>query len=260
MRFTLKKKLRDKKIIVGFILNYYAPAIVETFGMAGADYFILDNEHGCFSETEMENMVRAADSVGISTIVRVDYDNSSIQKALDMGAEGVQIPKINTRSDAERAVMLAKYPPDGERGVGLSARAVRVSETKGAAYLRLANENVLVIAQIETPAAIENIREIITTPGIDVAFLGKMDLSTAVGTPGDTTSPIMTELIEKFFSATSETGIVSGYIYDGKKPLADRREQNALYITTVVNCMGNIGEILKERDALEHHTPEKYAK
>ena len=253
MEFKLKKKLLAGEIAVGFFLNYYAPAIVETLGMAGCDFFVLDNEHGNFSPSEMEDMIRAADCVGLSTIVRVDYNPSSIQKALDMGAEGVQIPKVNTRQDAELAVMRSKYPPFGERGVGFSARAVRVSKVKGPAYLELANENVLVVAQIETPTAIANIREILATPGIDVAFLGKMDLSTAVGTPGDTASPVMVKLTEEFITASREAGVVSGCICSGR--LADLKNQNFRYVAAVANCGGSVYPALKERDALCGKSP-----
>lgn len=248
MRFTLKRKLLEGKQIVGCFLNYYAPALVETIGMTGCDFFVLDNEHGSFSPSEMENMIRAADSVGMATIVRVDYDNSSIQKALDMGAEGVQIPKVNSRQDAELAVMRAKYPPQGDRGVGFSARCVRVSEIKGAAYLKEANENVLVIAQIETPDAIENLPDILAVPGIDVAFLGKMDLSTAVGTPRDVSSPVMLELTARFFDETRKAGVISGYIHDNSVSLAEAKKKNSLYIATVAGLSGNVQATVKERN------------
>lgn len=237
-------------MVLGCILNYYAPALAESIGMAGYDFLLLDNEHGSFSPSELENMIRAADAVGLSTIVRVDYDCSSIQKALDMGAEGVQIPKCNTRQDAEQAVLHAKYPPLGDRGVGLSARCVRVSELTGAAYLREANENVLVVIQIETPSAIEDLREILSTPGIDVAFLGKVDLSATVGTIREFSTPAMLELTEKFYGETRKAGAVTGLIHTRDLTLQEMQKQNSLYAVCVPGLSDNARALLQQRDML----------
>lgn len=247
MEYKLKKKIQSGEIVVGGFLNFYSPDIVEMLANANCDYFVLDNEHGCFSSNEMVSMIRTADSVGLSTIVRVDYNDSAIQKALDMGAEGVQIPKVNTKEDALIAVDRARYPLAGNRGVGFSARSARVSSVKGVDYLKYSNDNILVIVQIETPEAVENMDEILSVPGVDIAFLGKMDLSTAVGTPRVTDSAPMIELTEKFFNIAQKHNAICGYIYDGTD-FASVKKQNARYISLPVSINPNIANLVKNRN------------
>lgn len=110
MNYRLKEKIKAGDMVLGCFLNFYSPPLVEIMGMAGYDFFVLDNEHGNFSPHEIECMICAADAVNLATIVRVDYDNSSIQKVLDMGAEGIQVPKVNTRMDAETVSNVRNIP------------------------------------------------------------------------------------------------------------------------------------------------------
>jgi 4-hydroxy-2-oxoheptanedioate aldolase len=249
MNFKLKEKLKAKEVVLGCFINYYAPSQVEMIGLAGYDFFVLDNEHGSFSPHEIENMIRAANVVGLSVIVRVDYDNSSIQKALDTGAEGIQVPKVNTRLDAETVVKRAKYPTEGDRGVGFSARSARLSREKGAAYIKKANENVLIVIQIESKEAIDNIDEILSTPGIDVAFLGKVDLSASIGLPGDVSNPAVLEMESKFYTAAKKHGIVSGLVLDKKMTFEDAYNRRTLYLADgIPDTIANIAAKVKTRD------------
>ena len=253
MSYSLKNKLHLGEIVIGGFINFYAPDVVEIMGVNGCDYCVLDNEHGCFSPIELLHMVRAADSVGMSTIIRVDYDASSIQKALDMGAEGVQVPKVNTREDAALAVKRAKYPPEGDRGVGFSSRSARLARLKKTEYLQYANDNVLVVVQIETPEAIANIDEILSVPGVDVAFLGKMDLSSAIGRPGEVNSPVMNSLTDRFLDAVKRHGRIAGHIYDGSD-LSVLLERNALYQSLPFMLQGNLRDLILEKNS--HKKPE----
>ena len=246
MRYKLKNKLSSGEIIIGGFINFYAPDVVEMMGVNGCDYCVLDNEHGCLSPNELVHMVRAADSVGMSTIIRVDYDNSSIQKALDMGAEGVQIPKVNTKEDAMLAVKKAKYPPLGDRGVGFSSRSARLLHMEKNEYLKYSNDNVMVIVQIETPEAIESIDEILSVPGIDIAFLGKMDLSSAIGMPGEVDSASMNDLTERFFDATKRHNVIAGLIYDGSD-LSILKSNNALYLSSPFILPSSISKLIMEK-------------
>jgi 4-hydroxy-2-oxoheptanedioate aldolase len=234
MRYGLKKRIAKSEIVLGCFLNYYAPALVETLGMAGYDYLLLDNEHGAFSPHEMESMIRAADSAGLATVVRVDYDVSAIQKALDMGAEGIQVPKVNTAEEARAVVRRAKYPPLGDRGIGFSCRSARLSAEKGAEYIRRANEDTLVVVQIETPQAIENLDEILGVPGLDVAFLGLMDLSLSVGCPGDLAAPALTGLERRFHEAVLRHSMVSGLVVPMDVSFESLPERTTLYAATAI--------------------------
>lgn len=249
MNYGLKEKIKAGDMVLGCFLNFYSPPLVETIGMAGYDFFVLDNEHGSFSPHEIECMIRAADAVDLATIVRVDYDNSSIHKVLDMGAEGIQVPKVNTRMDAETVVKRAKYPTEGERGVGFSSRSARLSREKGAAYIKKANENVLIVVQIETPQAIDNIEEILATPGVDIAFLGKMDLSASVGFPGEVLNPSVLEMENKFNTAVQKYGAVSGIVLEKNTTFEETYKRRTLYVTNAIGeIISSLSRTVKVRD------------
>ncbi|MPM45660.1 5-keto-4-deoxy-D-glucarate aldolase [bioreactor metagenome] len=214
MTMKLKEKIEAGQLVTGCFVNVYAPVAVEMLGRFGFDFLLLDQEHGCFSPGEMEHMMRAADMVGLSTIVRVDYENSSVQKALDMGAAGVQIPMIRTAEDARKAVSRAKYPPWGSRGVDLYSRAYRLGGFKDCAeYLNYQNRDTLVIAQIETPEAAEYFEEIMGVPGIDLAFFGALDLSVNLGYlkgPGE--EPVK-EVLEGLYHRAEALSVPTGAVF-----------------------------------------------
>ncbi|MGG1686813.1 HpcH/HpaI aldolase family protein [Pseudalkalibacillus sp. NRS-1564] len=177
MNNLVKEKLKNGERVTGCFIGMYAPNIVEMIGYSEYDFVVIDDEHGAFSTSELENMIRTAESVHLVPIVRVSYDPSSIQKALDRGALGIQVPMVNTKEDAERAVEMAKFPPLGTRGAAYSHRAARFGTDKGKAFLDQSDEHILVIPHIETKEAATNFKEIMDVEGIDLAFLGTTDLS-----------------------------------------------------------------------------------
>ena len=121
----LKEALMNGKTVFGPFLKLTDPAVVEIMGFAGFDFVIIDQEHGPISLQNAQNMVRAAESVGISPIIRVNKnEETSILRALDIGAQGIQIPQINSTENAIQAVQSVKYSPQGDRGV---CRYVRVA-------------------------------------------------------------------------------------------------------------------------------------
>ncbi len=167
--------------MLGSFIGIYSPNLIELIGYSGFDFVVIDDEHGAFSHSELENIIRTAESVDVVPIVRVSYDRSSIQKALDRGAKGIQVPMVNTKQDAERAVQKAKFPPRGTRGAAYSHRAARFGKDSGKAFLDASDENILVIPHIETLEAAENFKEIMSVDGIDLAFIGTTDLSVNMG-------------------------------------------------------------------------------
>ncbi|PLR78960.1 hypothetical protein CU633_02730 [Bacillus sp. V3-13] len=177
----VKQRLKKGERTLGIFLNIFSPALVEMIGLAGFDFVVIDNEHGGFSDSEIEHLIRAADCVDIIPIVRISYDPSCIQKTLDRGAGGIQIPMVKTKKQAEEIVRKAKYPPVGERGTTYSIRTANYGRLGGEDFLDHENENLLIIVQIETPEAVENFDEIMSVPGIDVAFIGPLDLAVSSG-------------------------------------------------------------------------------
>jgi 4-hydroxy-2-oxoheptanedioate aldolase len=127
----VKQRLKNGERTLGIFLNFFSPALVEMIGYAGFDFVVIDNEHGGFSESEIEHLIRAAECVDILPIVRISYDPSCIQKTLDRGARGIQIPMVNTKEQAEEIVRKAKYHPFGERGTTYSIRTANYGRLSG---------------------------------------------------------------------------------------------------------------------------------
>jgi 4-hydroxy-2-oxoheptanedioate aldolase len=186
------------------------PAVIEVLGHAGFDFVILDMEHGPNSPETLQNLIRAAEIAGIAPIVRVPEDDPGmISKVLDIGAAGVQVPQVTTAQAVREAVRVAKFSPQGERGVCRFVRAADYSSLNKQDYFKQANEAVLII-QLEGREALENLDEILSEPGIDVVFIGPYDLSQSLGVPGETMHPLVVEKTRQIAEACRARGIAVG--------------------------------------------------
>jgi len=211
----MKAKLIAGETVYGVVVRFPAPALVEMFGHIGFDYVMLDCEHGSISLEGCESMLIAADASGYSTVVRVPYlHEKEISRTLDIGAQGVQVPMINTRAEAESMARASKYYPLGERGMALPRSADYGMTLPGPAYYQFANENTLTLAHIETVEAVENLGELVQVAGIDVFFIGPSDLSQSMGFPGQNDHPAVLakieEAIEKIRAGGKIPGIFAG--------------------------------------------------
>lgn len=240
MESILKKKLMGKVPVTGCFLNIYAPTLVELLGFAGFDFVVIDNEHGPFSWGEVEDLVRTAELAGVAPMVRVAYGPSDIQKALDRGAAGVHVPLINTKEQAETAVLRAKFPPLGTRGTAFSVRPANYGRKVGRSYLDQANRETLVVVHIETPQAVENIEEILKVRGIDVCFIGPTDLSVSMGyaTEGPA-HPEVRKAMDHVLSVGRKQGLPVGTLAGGAAGLQQMMRWGTTYtavgITSLVN-------------------------
>jgi 2-dehydro-3-deoxyglucarate aldolase/4-hydroxy-2-oxoheptanedioate aldolase len=160
--------------------------------------------------TEILQFARKIDITGVVRIPRLDY--AYVAKTLDMGAEGIWVPHLDTVEQARDLVRFGKYPPEGIRGAAVPVFRVKDrQEFKQAAdYFRYANDETLLIAQIEGREAIGNIEAITAVPGIDVAMMGTQDLSLDMGYPGRETHPEMKAAIQKVVDACKKNGKASG--------------------------------------------------
>lgn len=146
------------------------------------DWLLVDTEHAPMDVSTMTDIVAAiADANGPAPLVRVaEATVENIKRALDAGAWGIIAPMINTRAEAELVVAAAKYPPLGNRSSG-SAWAALAFGTDNATYFRSANAQTMAIVQIESRAALQNLDQILSVPGVDMAFVGPVDLSISLG-------------------------------------------------------------------------------
>ena len=234
----LKEKLSKDELALGLFVPFYAPNLVEMIGYAGLDFIVIDNEHGCFADSEIEELIRAADLTGVTPIVRVSYGAAGIQKALDRGAKGVQVPMVNTKEDAEAAVRRAKFPPRGTRGAAYSVRAARFGMYSGKNYLDAADENTLVVVHIETPEAVKNFDEIISVPGVDIAFIGPADLSVSMGYKAEGPShPEVRAVIEELIRRGREKGVLMGFMASGIDDIGRCEDLGVRYVTQVASAL-----------------------
>ncbi len=185
--------------------------VVEMMGIAAMDFAIIDLEHGLIDYHQALSMVRAAQLCGITPIVRVvdGRTRGPILRALDLGAGGVQVPMIESAADAALAVRWARYWPQGQRGLaGVRASGYGLEATGD--YIKRANASVMVVAQVETDAGVRRIDEIVATDGIDVVFVGPVDLSQSLGVAGQLDSPQLLEAMERVFAACRVAGMPCG--------------------------------------------------
>lgn len=194
----LAARLRDGETLYGLLVKMPAPAIVELGIHAGFDFVVLDMEHGAADYDSLEHHLRAADGAGAGALVRVGTPEPiETLRALDAGATGVIVPHVNDTASARAAVRAAHYPPFGERGFAVSTRAARQGISTIAEHLKDALENTLVVVQAEHARALDHVRDIASTKGVDAVFLGPNDLALSLGHPGEPDHPSVVAATER---------------------------------------------------------------
>ncbi len=205
--------------------------VAETMAHLGFDALTLDTQHGAIDAGEMLGVLQAISTTDVVPIVRVAWnDPALIMKALDLGAWGVICPMIESADDVRRFVRACRYPPVGVRSYG----PTRGRLTHGDAYARVANDEVLAIAMIETRGALEEIEVIAAVPGLDGVFVGPADLSQALGGPpgADWDDGPVPAALERIVSAARDAGIHAG-IYTRSVPYARRMRALGFRFMTV---------------------------
>lgn len=221
-----KAKIKAGEVAVGTFLNINHPRLVELIGFSGYDFVIFDAEHGPLDYEPAEGMVRAAELTGVTPLARIAQNVPQVLlRFLDVGIMGAQIPMVNTKADAENVVRACKYPPVGMRGLA-SVRAANYGVMESFPdYVKAANEEVLVIVQVETMQAVNNLEEILSVPGLDVVFVGPTDLASSMGYSGDFNRPEVQEMLHRVLRHIREAGVAPGTLalggVDGSKQLID---------------------------------------
>ena len=199
-----------KQSVIGPFSKTSDPALIEAIGYSGFDFVVLDLEHGPNSVQTLQNLIRACQVSGLFPIVRVKENPVTvIGEVLDVGVGGIQVPQITNADEAHRIIRLAKFAPDGMRGVCRYVRAADYSSAERFKYFKEANET-LVILQLEGKQALDNIDEILEVPGIDILFIGPYDLAQSLNVPGEVDHPLVTEMTKKIVEKSSKHDIVIG--------------------------------------------------
>ena len=207
---SLKDKLKNKKITIGSWITLGDPAIAEIMAKSGFDWLVVDMEHSALSHNQAQEIIRIINLCGITTLVRVmDHDPNAIKKFMDMGAHGVIVPRVNSKSDTEKVVNAVKYPPIGTRGVGLF-RAHNYSLDLNT-YQKWNQDKSIVIVQIEHIEAINNIKSILSVDGVDGYIIGPYDLSASMGYPGEFEHPEVKKVLNTIKEIIKNTKKPWGY-------------------------------------------------
>ena len=228
---NLKARLTAGHAVLGTFVKIPAPELLEILGAAGFDFVILDAEHGALTSREIEQLVRAADSVGMAAMVRVaGAGRADILHALDVGAAGVQVPMVDSAADAAAVVRYARYAPLGRRGLALSHRAARYGALPAPTYTAESNSRVLVAAQIETGDGVQAAAAIAAQPGIDVLFVGPTDLAQSLGVLDQPGAPELREAAAAVYAAAGRHGKVAGTLVSSAEAAQAALAQGVRYV------------------------------
>ncbi len=206
---SLKEKLRSGKTVIGSWITLAHPAVAEIMAKAGFSWLAVDLEHSVITIREAEELIRVIEFCGTAPLVRLSSnDPIQIKRVMDAGAHGIIVPMVNSRLEAEEAVKATKYPPKGNRGVGL-ARAQGYGNNFEE-YRTWVDENPVVIVQIEHIDAVKNMAEILKVEGVDGYIVGPYDLSGSLGITGELDHPLMLETMKEIHDKGNESGKCSG--------------------------------------------------
>ena len=232
-----KQQLRDGVPKMGLFVNSHSPTLCEQLAHSGYDWLLVDTQHGPMTNERLSAMLSAISSGGAKSMVRVGGygDRIGIQQALDMGADGVLIPYINTAEEAREAVSCALYPTAGTRSVYFPQRSTNKAGLLG--YVGNANKNVIVALQVETASCIEHIDEIAAVPGVNLLFLGQNDLCMSMGLyekyefPHMYTSPELGAATDKLVTAAGKNKTILGVFLFGTDRVGEFLDKGFTFIS-----------------------------
>jgi 2-dehydro-3-deoxyglucarate aldolase/4-hydroxy-2-oxoheptanedioate aldolase len=213
----VKRALAGGDLAIGtMIFEFTTPGIGRIAALAGAEFIIYDMEHTGWSMETIRTLMatsRAADTVPIVRVPATQYH--LLSRPLDAGAMGLMVPMVETEEQAQLIVRSARYPPDGARG---AAFAIAHDDYEGGdivAKMRSANDEILLIAQIETAAGVEEAEGIAAVSGIDVLWIGHFDLTASLGIPGQFDHPDYLRAVERVLEACHRHGKTPGIMAAG---------------------------------------------
>jgi 4-hydroxy-2-oxoheptanedioate aldolase len=209
-RGDLLARFRAGEVTIGTFIGLGSPLSAEVAAISGVDWVLLDLEHGGGSEDQLAPTVVASGGYGVPTLVRVEStERIRIGRALDAGAAGVMVPRVNTLDEVKEVVKHFSYPPNGDRGVATYNRSARWGKDPDA--LQPQSKSACIV-QIETLGSLDVVEEIAGLNGVDVVFVGPLDLSFALGVPRQFEDPKFIAAIEKVVAAANKANKPAGIL------------------------------------------------
>lgn len=234
----LKRVLREGRVALGtWVFEFNTPGIARLLASAGAEFVVYDMEHSGFGIDTIKSLVSQSRAVDLAVLVRpVAGEYHLIAPLLDLGAGGVIVPRVETATEAARIVDACRYWPAGHRGAAFSIAHDDFRPGDVAAKIRAANEAVICGLLIETKSGVENIDSILSVSGIDLIWVGFLDLSLSLGIPGQFTHPAFEGAVSRILAACKSHEMPIGI-------LADRPERALERIRQGFRCISYSGDL-----------------
>jgi 4-hydroxy-2-oxoheptanedioate aldolase len=255
----VKRALMNGEVQVGTWVNVLrTPQITQMLATAGFDFMYIDMEHSSLSIETVGDLCYAALAAGLVPIVRPSgKDPHLLTRPLDNGAMGLLIPHVDTGAEAEAVVTAIHFPPLGERGMNLMGVHTGYGRADGDAYVKATHAETLLLVQIESDRGIGNLDEILKVDGVDGAVIGRADLSTDLGLPGQTNHPEVVRRVEMMIAACQRRGKIPGllvqdvasakeWIAKGIR-LVPYANEVSLLINAAARAIGEIRSFAKEK-------------
>jgi len=211
----LHARLKTGETLYGTFAMIGAPLATEQLARSGFDWLLIDLEHGGTTEADLLANLHAVGATNTAALVRPQSgERLRIGRALDLGAHGIMVPRVDLPDQAREAISFMRYPPDGVRGLALSTRGAGAGEL-GHTQIQAVNRQLLGIIQIESRSAVEHAEEIAAIDGVDVLFVGPADLSHSLGVPGRFEDQGYLEAIRHVATVAAAAGKAAGILlYD----------------------------------------------
>jgi len=208
----VKEALTRGEVVVGTMLGELtSPGTCHIVKEAGYDFVIFDTEHHGPGVETVARLLRNGRDIGLQTYIRAPgFRGQWPARYLDLGADGLIFPHVESGEQARQIVEQVKFAPEGKRGLGTNIAHDDYCAQPAAEFVKAANDATLVAVQIETAAGLEARGEIVSVPGVDAVFIGPNDLSLSLGIPGQLDSPTMVQAIEDIFAAAEAVGVAPG--------------------------------------------------
>ncbi len=234
---TFKQRLKAGDHLIGLWMTLADIYSAEVVGTAGFDWVVVDGEHSPNDIRSMRDQLIALEASDTHPVVRVPIgDTRLIKQVLDIGAQTVLVPMVETAQQAQELVRACRYPPHGTRGVGASAaRASRFGAIPD--YIATADDQICLLVQVENRAGIANIDEILAVDGVDGVFIGPADLSTDMGHAGNSTAPEVQEVILATLHRIKAAGKAPGILSTKDDTTALYRDKGAQFLAVGIDLL-----------------------
>jgi len=226
---SLRARVLAGETLYGSFVSGGSAIHAELLARAGFDWLIVDLEHGAGTESELMGQLHAIGDRTTAIVRPQSGERLRIGRALDLGAAGIMVPRLETADEVRETLPYLRYPPEGVRGLALATRGAQLGEV-GHADIAALNASIVGVFQVESPLAVENAAEIAALDGVDVLFVGPTDLSHSMGIPGQFDNPDFVDALLTVTTATEASGKAAGILLRSPADLPRYRELGFRFI------------------------------